>query len=272
MSIFDIISSSIVNGQLPEDFSLPKNNDELVFADGAKDGIYLYHMQPQEINDKDYETMVEAVIAASDHNYEQADRLFLELAQNNPAIAIIDDLQDYIAKNTEFLKAGNVYEYATNLIIDSENIESWDNLKFTKEYSGYTHFRDIYIEDTNISEYKLFKIDFSKQDYFFAIFKIFESCSYKEEIKSKETLHLYEQHGIYYFKTLLIFSTLNNLRTFEENEVKNFIYTKPSIFYTASYNWAFTYIVTPTNEDFKINSLSFYERFKLFKEAQPLKA
>ena len=47
--------------------------------------------------------------------------------------------------------------------------------------------------------------------------------------------------------------------------MKNFIYTKPSIFYTASDNWAFTYIVTPTNEDFKINSLSFYERFKLFK-------
>lgn len=123
MSIFDIISSSIVNGQLPEDFSLPKNNDNLVFADGAKDGIYLYHMQPQEINDKDYETMVEAVIAASDRNYEQADRLFLELAQNNPAIVIIDDLQDYIAKNAEVLKAGNVYEYTINLIIDSENIE-----------------------------------------------------------------------------------------------------------------------------------------------------
>ena len=201
--------------------------------------------------------------------YNKGDELKLNLFYNLPVYILIK-VSDFINDNNNKMYAllHNKETYTYNFStanLDSENIESWDNLKFTKEYSGYTHFRDIYIEDTNISEYKLFKIDFSKQDYFFAIFKIFESCSYKEEIKSKETLHLYEQHGIYYFKTLLIFSTLNNLRTFEENEVKNFIYTKPSIFYTASDNWAFTYIVTPTNEDFKLNSLTFHERFKLFK-------
>ena len=56
-SIYEVIKASLVDGRLPEDFSLPKDEDSdqnLPFADGAMDGIYIYHMPHTPMTDEDF--------------------------------------------------------------------------------------------------------------------------------------------------------------------------------------------------------------------------
>ena len=54
-AIIEYIREALVDGELPEDFSLPKEDEGgLVFAEGAMDGIYLYHMLPQELTKDNY--------------------------------------------------------------------------------------------------------------------------------------------------------------------------------------------------------------------------
>ena len=124
-SIYKSIKSSIVDGKLPEDFSLPKSyaEDELVFADGALDGIYTYHMQVPEMSKEDYSLMVEAIKLASDHKFIEAEDIFIQLANNNRAISIHDTMQEYIVENSENIAAGNMYEFSIILIESSNNIE-----------------------------------------------------------------------------------------------------------------------------------------------------
>ena len=50
-SIYEYIRGNLVNGELPPDFSLPKEKqpDKVTFADGAQDGIAVYHMDVQRL-------------------------------------------------------------------------------------------------------------------------------------------------------------------------------------------------------------------------------
>lgn len=125
-SLFDYISAAVVDGQLPEDFSLPKlvdGDDEIVFADGAMDGIGIYHMYPQEMEVKDYALMTKAIQAANKHNFDKADKLFTKLAETSRAISVIDELQFHVHENKKYFKAGNLYEYALWLMLCSSNRE-----------------------------------------------------------------------------------------------------------------------------------------------------
>lgn len=122
LSLYDQISSSLIDGGLPDDFSLPKD-DETVFADGAEDGIYLYHMNAQKMSDDDHQIMIDAIDAANDHDYDLADRLFTELSVRVSAISIIDEMQDHIWDNMDKLSADNIYEYAAGMITMSDNRE-----------------------------------------------------------------------------------------------------------------------------------------------------
>jgi len=125
-SLYDYISSNIVDGRLPDDFSLSdldKDKDFSVYADGARDGIYIYHMKHETIDNDDYELIKKAVEAMSNHEYEKADELFILLVENNMAITLISPLQHYIIDKKDDLKAGNIYEYAVGTIQTSDNIE-----------------------------------------------------------------------------------------------------------------------------------------------------
>ena len=125
-SIYESIKEAIVDGQLPEDFSLPGSTageGDVSFADGALDGITLYHMPPFEMKESDYQVMADAIKAAADHKFEIADSLFAQFSKENRAIAVCDDFQNYILDNQGSLKPGNLYEYAVRLIRSSDNRE-----------------------------------------------------------------------------------------------------------------------------------------------------
>lgn len=121
--IYELIKKAMVNGEIPRDFSLFIKEDEVLFADGAKDGISYYHFGTSEVSDEDYNTMSKAISEASDRNFEQANKLFIELSKNVSCLSIIDKLQKHIWDNKENLQARNLYDYAVETITLSDNIE-----------------------------------------------------------------------------------------------------------------------------------------------------
>ena len=124
-SIYEIIKNSLIDGKLPEDFSLPKlhSEDEMVFVDGGLDGIYTYHMHLPEMSKEDYSKMVKAITLASDRDFNSATELFEEISRNNRAISIHDTMQKYILDNSVDIQAGNMYEFSIGLLELSNNME-----------------------------------------------------------------------------------------------------------------------------------------------------
>jgi hypothetical protein len=125
-SLFEYISSAVVDGELPGDFSLPSLEDdenEIKWADGALDGVTMYHMSVREISKDDRTLIADAVRAASKKDLDLADALFEMLGRHLQAITVIDDLQSYIKDNHKKLNAGNLFEYAMHLLFESSNRE-----------------------------------------------------------------------------------------------------------------------------------------------------
>ena len=126
ITLFEYISSAVVDGELPGDFSLPDLTDdenELKWADGALDGVTMYHMAIPEISKEDRVLISDAVRAASKRDYDLADSLFKMLGKHLQAIIVIDDLQAYIVDNQRQLNAKNLFEYAIHLLFESDNRE-----------------------------------------------------------------------------------------------------------------------------------------------------
>ncbi|RKM56039.1 hypothetical protein D6856_14980 [Butyrivibrio sp. XB500-5] len=119
-ALFDIISGALVDGELPESFSLPtKDDSRLHFADGAEDGICIYHMGRSANTDETKKEMGGAVTAASSGDFSKADQLFDKLGTHARALYSIDDIQAYILQNREKLNPTNCLRYAIHAITTS---------------------------------------------------------------------------------------------------------------------------------------------------------
>ena len=123
-SLYEYIESSLVNGELPSDFSLPyENEDGVVWADGAMDGVMIYHMTPSELSEENQILMEKAVKAASAHEFDTADELFSQIKDNVRALSLIDPMQNYIYENKKDMNPGNILFYAAHLIMEEDNKE-----------------------------------------------------------------------------------------------------------------------------------------------------
>lgn len=125
-SVYEIILQNIRDGELPGDFSLPheENGDGPAFADGAMDGITLYHTRPENMDASGSRQMIRALRLAADGDVLAADSAFAELGEAYRAISVIDDLQEYIYSHADTLDAGNLFHFAMNTMLHSANIES----------------------------------------------------------------------------------------------------------------------------------------------------
>lgn len=125
ISLYAYISSSVIDGNLPEDFSLPKNNNdnEISWLDGALDGVTVYHTATSIMSEEQITIMKNAVGNANENNFDDADRLFCELGKNVRAISVIDELQSYVIENRDSLSANNLYNYAIHAIMYSADTE-----------------------------------------------------------------------------------------------------------------------------------------------------
>jgi hypothetical protein len=124
-SLYHIISEAVCDGELPGQFSLPdeKPDNQISWADGAWDGVNIYHMGFSRVEEESQALMIKAVHAAAARNMEEADRLFCDLGQKSSALVMIDELQSYIIDHKEELSAENLYDYAVHAVMDSSDRE-----------------------------------------------------------------------------------------------------------------------------------------------------
>ena len=119
-SLYDLISDSIVDGELPRDFSLPSDDTNgLKFVDGAMDGIGIFHMAGAGADENVKNKMGEALRAAAAGDYKKAEALFTELGKTARARSAIDDFQKYIIEHSQELDPTNVYKYAVYAVTRS---------------------------------------------------------------------------------------------------------------------------------------------------------
>lgn len=152
-SLIDVIANAVIRDKdgkdfrLPEGFCLPELSDEHLakFADGAIDGIYIYHTQHQPISDDAKKTMVSAMKAVGKGDREEAKMLFDELGQKARAISVIDDLQQYILGHKESVTADSVVKFALYTLYNTQNRES---LKFALSMLELVHLEDESLKDT----------------------------------------------------------------------------------------------------------------------------
>ncbi|MBR0130989.1 MAG: hypothetical protein IJM08_06775, partial [Firmicutes bacterium] len=119
-ALYSYIAEALAEGALPADFSLPKpegSEGELLFADGAMDGISIYHMQPQEPDENAKSLMEEAVKAAAAGDGAMAEELFYALSERCSAVNAAGSLQSYLIAHRAELNDAELYDTALQLLL-----------------------------------------------------------------------------------------------------------------------------------------------------------
>ena len=124
-SIYELIRSALVDGVLPDHFSLPDEADSapVKFAPGAFDGIAIFHMGLDELDDEGRVKLGEALASASTGKREETDALFFEWTKKHRALSMVDEIGDYVRAHQAELKIGYMYQSAKYMILHSAHIE-----------------------------------------------------------------------------------------------------------------------------------------------------
>jgi len=124
-SIYEYITDNIVDGRLPRDFSLGpfRKGDRALFADGAGDGIAIYHMAPPELPQDLNARIARGLEQARVDDYEGANATFVALTDAHSAITLIDAIQQYVLGHGAELDAQALWAYATFFLFISDEIE-----------------------------------------------------------------------------------------------------------------------------------------------------
>ncbi|MBO4845503.1 MAG: hypothetical protein J5525_04265 [Lachnospiraceae bacterium] len=126
ISLSELIATSLDSeGLLPSDFSLPKDQDDKLarFADGALDGITIYHMGVTPLSDEEKVELGKLITLASDGKFKEAEEGFTEFTKPHRTITIIDDMQRFIIDSNNRLNHDNLYDFAVKLLMGSKNTE-----------------------------------------------------------------------------------------------------------------------------------------------------
>ncbi|MBR5682815.1 MAG: hypothetical protein IKW96_06005 [Ruminococcus sp.] len=105
-SIYELLAANTVNGRLPDDFSLPKppstDPTQLRWADGAMDGVSMYHMGFPKITDEQMQIIADAFKLLGDPA--KVMQKMAELFTDTSPVVFIDAIQKYIMENTDKLE------------------------------------------------------------------------------------------------------------------------------------------------------------------------
>ena len=119
--LFEVIRENIRNGELPDTFSLPKDDSDpkkVKWADGALDGVGIYHMGAPKITEEHLQIIADAFSMLDDHEKVKA-RMRDFFSQVVP-LRGIDAIQNYIFDHTDILPASKVYQLAVDCLSGSE--------------------------------------------------------------------------------------------------------------------------------------------------------
>ena len=120
LSIYELIKNSIQNnGELPEDFKLPpKDPNGVPWADGAMDGVYIYHTVG---NEEDIEPLKNIVFQISEGKFEEARNNLENL--DFFMISRRDSLLNWIIQEQKQINIDNLCEFTISQLSTSKNIE-----------------------------------------------------------------------------------------------------------------------------------------------------
>lgn len=120
LSIYELIKSSLQSdGSLPENFSLPQEEtDGISWADGAMDGVFLYHTAR---NEGSIEPLKDIIFQISEGKFEEADNNLNNL--NFSMVSIKIPLLKWIFQERENINADNLYKFAISQLTTSKNKE-----------------------------------------------------------------------------------------------------------------------------------------------------
>lgn len=122
-ALFQMIAEALTpEGTLSKDFSLPKEKvqNKLIFADGAMDGIKLYHTQPKTV---DIEPVCQALLLISQGQEETGKAQLTAALEQHSVIEVIDALHKWIYENHDQLDPGKLSGFAIRSIMTSTNPE-----------------------------------------------------------------------------------------------------------------------------------------------------
>ena len=120
LSIYELIKNSIQNnGELPEDFKLPpKDPNGVPWADGAMDGVYIYHTVRKE---EDIEALKSIVFQISEGKFEEAQTNLDKL--DFSMVSRTNSLLSWIIQEQKQINLNNLYEFASSQLVTTKNIE-----------------------------------------------------------------------------------------------------------------------------------------------------
>ena len=120
LSIYELIKSSLQSdGSLPENFSLlQEETDGISWADGAMDGVFLYHTAR---NEGSIEPLKDIIFQISEGKFEEADNNLNNL--NFSMVSIKIPLLKWIFQERENINADNLYKFAISQLTTSKNKE-----------------------------------------------------------------------------------------------------------------------------------------------------
>ena len=113
-------------GRLPREFALPEDPDDensILFADGAQDGIAYFHTQPRELNDEETDLLVDALNAMVGGHIDTADELFLKLTKTQRALEFAGALSDIVEENASRINPIHAYSYGMHLVTMAKDKE-----------------------------------------------------------------------------------------------------------------------------------------------------
>ena len=120
LSIYELIKNSIQNnGELPENFKLPpKDPNGVPWADGAMDGVYIYHTVG---NEEDIEPLKNIVFQISEGKFEEAETNLDKL--DFSMVSRTNSLLSWIIQEQKQINLNNLYEFASSRLVTTKNIE-----------------------------------------------------------------------------------------------------------------------------------------------------
>lgn len=122
-SLYELIHRSLTpEGTLPKGFSLPTaDSDKIHFADGAMDGIAIFHTANSS---QGAELLEQAVCAANRADMEGARKLVGKFCETGRMIGAIDEIQQYIIDRREELAAGKIFQLGKELMFNGAHREA----------------------------------------------------------------------------------------------------------------------------------------------------
>ncbi len=118
------IRENLDDGYLPENFSLPcpdLDDDKEAFADGALDGIMLYHQRNEPGELGELEDIIRRAADGDDMCVMDSEKYFEETG--NRMILLIDTVQRFIIDNQADLSAQDMFGFGVDLAVGSNNKE-----------------------------------------------------------------------------------------------------------------------------------------------------